>query len=161
MIVTQGSSEVAEPLLQRGLDPQHFEQVLMFDRFDDAIEVCEERILERARARLQQRGTGSDDDSFLDAVFADVMNALDMQEEFEHLYFILGGLVALERVDPTEACSRRGRWGAGISWGSSVRCSTTESRSRRIETREGCPDAGQFLARLGRSSRCPLGLTVP
>lgn len=140
MIVTQGSSEVAQSLLQGGLDPEHFEHVLMFDRLDDAIEVCEERILERARARLQQRGTGSDDDSFLDAVYTDVMNALDMQEEFEdlvqilrprmevtearagdtlvqeheengHLYFILGGLVALERVDPHGVAARVGRLG--------------------------------------------------
>ena len=161
MIVTQGSSEVAQPLLQGDLDPQHFEHVFMFDRSDDAIEVCEERILELARAR-EQRGTGSDDDSFLDAVFADVMNALDMQEENGHLYFILGGLVALERVDPHGGAARvgrLGRWNLVGDLGSLL--DYREPFTARIQTREGFPDAGQFLARLGRSSRCPLGLTVP
>ena len=100
----------------------------MFDRLGDAFEWCEDRVLEQARKQLQKRGGGSSDDDFLDAVFNDVMSALDEQEEFEelveilrpqtevvdrdvgetlieqneenrHLYFILSGLVSLEKVD--------------------------------------------------------------
>jgi len=128
LIVAQGSQGVNRSLLQAGLDPDRYEHLRMFDRLGDAFEWCEDRVLEQARKRLQKRGGGSADDNFLDAVFNDVMSALDEQEEFEELvqllrpqtevvdrevgealieqneenrqlYFILSGLVSLEKTD--------------------------------------------------------------
>jgi CRP-like cAMP-binding protein len=129
-------------LEQAGLNPDHQEHLQVFDRFGEALEWSEDRVLERARAQLQQRGGGVADDGFLDAVFTDVMAALDVQEEFEdlvrilrpqmevveaeegttlfeqhdenrRLYFIVGGLVTLEKTDFQGSPARvgtLGRW---------------------------------------------------
>lgn len=142
LVIASGSHSVTGSLLQAGLDPSRYEHLRVFDRFDDALEWCEDGVLEGARLQLQKRGGGSADDEFLDAVFSDVMNALEIQEEFEdlvqilmprmqalesqvgdtlveqqevnhRLYFILGGLVSLEKADlhaDTSRVGTLGRW---------------------------------------------------
>jgi SulP family sulfate permease len=142
LIVVPGSEAVAQSLVQAGLDPDHYEHLRIFDRFGEALEWSEDRVLEQARTQLQSRGGDQADDGFLDAVFTDVMAALDVQEEFEdlariltpkmeaidaepgttlfeqheenrRLFFILGGVVALEKTDFHGNASRvgtLGRW---------------------------------------------------
>jgi len=142
LIVVPGSEAVAQSLVQAGLDLDHYEHLRVFDRFGEALEWSEDRVLEQARAQLQSRGGDQADDGFLDAVFTDVMAALDVQEEFEdlariltpkmeaidaeagttlfeqheenrRLFFILGGVVALEKTDSHGNASRvgtLGRW---------------------------------------------------
>lgn len=142
LVVASGSQAVTGSLSQAGLDPSRYEHLRVFDRFDDALEWCEDSVLESARVQLRSRGGGSGDDEFLDAVFGDVMNALETQEEFEdlvqilmphmealdcqpgetlvqqqeenrQLYFILSGLVSLEKADVHADASRvgtLGRW---------------------------------------------------
>jgi SulP family sulfate permease len=142
LVVASGSQAVTGSLLQAGLDPGRYEHLHVFDRFDDALEWCENDLLESARHQLQKRGGGSADDEFLDAVFTDVMNALEVQEEFEdlvqilgprmhvldcqvgetlveqqeenhRLFFIMGGVVSLEKLELHTDASRvgtLGRW---------------------------------------------------
>jgi SulP family sulfate permease len=128
LIVVPGSDAVRASLEHAGLNPEHFDHLRVFDRFDEAVEFCEDRILVEARTQIQRRGTGRADDAFLDAVFGDVMAGLEVQEEFEELvavlrdrmdevdsrvgtvlyaqhdenrdlFFIVTGLVSLERID--------------------------------------------------------------
>jgi CRP-like cAMP-binding protein len=92
-----GSVDVARSLEQAELTAEHFEHLHLFDQFDAAIEWCEERVLAEARKQLQARGKGdgAGDEEFLDAVFGDMMAALDVQEEFEAVVAALG-----ERLQP-------------------------------------------------------------
>lgn len=128
LVVVPGSDGVRSSLSKAGLDPARHDHLHVFERFDDAVEWCEERVLEQARAQLQSRGRGGADEAFLEAVFGDVMAGLEVQEEFEslvellrdrmvivdspsgstlfsqydenqRLFFIVSGLVSLERVD--------------------------------------------------------------
>ena len=142
LIVAQAPEPVIRSLVVAGLDPDHYDHLQLVDRLGDALESCEDRVLERAKGRLQQRGGGSADDQFLDSVFSDVMSALDVQEEFEdlvqtlgpqleqadaevgatlleqdaenrRLYFIMGGVVSLEKSDWHGGVARvgtLGRW---------------------------------------------------
>jgi CRP-like cAMP-binding protein len=53
-------------------------------------------VLGDARKQLQARGkSGADDEEFLEAVFGDMMAALDVQEEFEEVVRLLG-----DRLEP-------------------------------------------------------------
>ncbi len=128
LIVVPGSPSVRRSLEQAGLNPDHFDHLHLFDKFNEAIEWCEEQVLASAREQLQGRGSGTADADFLEAVFGDVMAGLEVQEEFEELvaalrprmevikaetgvvlfdeqdenrrlFFIVSGRVALERVD--------------------------------------------------------------
>ncbi len=128
LILVPGSDAVRTSLAQAEIDPSHHERLRIFDDFDDAIEWCEDQVLEQGRLQLQRRGADGADREFLDAVFADVMAGLDVQEEFEELasslrgqmevvdtevgsvlftqhddnrqlFFILSGLISLERID--------------------------------------------------------------
>jgi SulP family sulfate permease len=128
LVIVPGSETVARSLEQAELGPEHFEQLHIFEGFDDAIEWCEEQVLRDARKQLQARGKGGGDEEFLDAVFGDMMAALDVQEEFEEvvgllrerlqpagteagavlfeqheenqqLYFIVNGRVVVEKLD--------------------------------------------------------------
>jgi SulP family sulfate permease len=140
LVIASGSPAVTSSLLQAGLDPDRYGHLRVFDRFDDALEWCEGALLESARGQLQKRGGGSADDEFLDAVFADVMDALEVQEEFEdlvqtlrprmheldvevgetlveqqqenrRLIFIMGGVVSLEKLDLHATSARVGTLG--------------------------------------------------
>ena len=142
LVIIPGSDSVRQSLHQADIDSDHYEHLHVFDRFADALEWCEDRVLEQARIQLQQRGGGVGEDGFLDAVFTDVMAALDVQEEFEdlvrilrprmdaveaadgtalfeqhaenrRLFFIVSGLVALEKTDFHGSPARvgtLGRW---------------------------------------------------
>jgi SulP family sulfate permease len=128
LVIVPGSETVSRSLEQAELRPEHFEHLHIFERFDAAIEWCEEQVLADARRQLQARGKGSGDEEFLDAVFSDMMAALDVQEEFEdvvgllrerlqqagteegallfqqyeenqRLYFIVNGRVVIEKLD--------------------------------------------------------------
>lgn len=128
LIVVPGSEAVHSALEQAGITPERFDHLRVFDRFDEAVGFCEDRILVEARTQIQRRGAGGAHDAFLDVVFGEVMAGLEVQEEFEelvtalrermeevdnregtllfaqhaenrHLFFIVTGLVSLERVD--------------------------------------------------------------
>ena len=129
LVIVPGSEVVANSLEQAEISAEHFEQLHLFGQFDAAIEWCEEQVLADARKQLQARGKGgAGDEEFLDAVFGDMMAALDVQEEFEavveslrdrltpagteegavlfsqqdentDLYFIVNGRVVVEKLD--------------------------------------------------------------
>jgi SulP family sulfate permease len=90
LVIVPGSDVIAHALEQAEITPEHFERLQVFEDFDAAIESCEEQVLVEAREQLQARGTGLGDDEFLDAVFGDMMAALDVQEEFEDVVRLLG-----------------------------------------------------------------------
>lgn len=69
---------------------ERYSNLHIFERFSDAIERCEDKVLEIGRAQLQSRGSSGADAEFLEAVFGDVMSALDVQEEFEEVVRLLG-----------------------------------------------------------------------
>jgi len=113
LVIVPGSEDVARSLERAELSTEHFEQLHLFDQFDAAIEWCEEQVLADARTQLQARGKdGADDEEFLDAVFGDMMAALDVQEEFEAVVESLGdrltpvgseeGAVLFEQHDENE-----------------------------------------------------------
>jgi SulP family sulfate permease len=96
LVIVPGSGTVARSLEQAELTQEHFEHLHIFERFDSAIEWCEEQVLSDARKQLQARGkSGADDEEFLEAVFGDMMAALDVQEEFEEVVRLLG-----DRLEP-------------------------------------------------------------
>jgi SulP family sulfate permease len=95
LVIVPGSVDVARSLEQAELTADHFEHLRLFSHFDAAIEWCEEQVLADARKQLQARGKGGDDEEFLDAVFGDMMAALDVQEEFEEVVGLLR-----ERLEP-------------------------------------------------------------
>ena len=95
LVIVPGSADVGRSLEQAELTTDHFEHLHLFEQFDAAIEWCEEQVLMDARTLLQARGTGGGDEDFLEAVFGDMMAALDVQEEFEEVVRLLG-----ERLQP-------------------------------------------------------------
>jgi SulP family sulfate permease len=90
LVIVPGSEATARSLEQAELSAEHFEHLRVFEQFDAAIEWCEEQVLADARKQLQARGKGGGDQEFLDAVFGDMMAALDVQEEFEEVVGLLG-----------------------------------------------------------------------
>jgi len=128
LIVVPGSEAVTRSLAQAGITETLFDHFRVFDRFEEAVEFCEDRVLVEARAELQKRGAGGADEGFLDAVYGEVVAGLELQEIFEELvaalrqrmevvhtregsllfaqddanrrlFFIVAGVVSVERVD--------------------------------------------------------------
>jgi SulP family sulfate permease len=142
LVMVPGSAAITRTLEQAELTTTEHADVHLFEAFAEAIEWCEEQVLDGAREELKMRGRADSDDALLDAVFNDMMAALDVQEAFEdvvrelgdrlelvehavgsvlftqgdqhdRLYFIVNGVVAVEREDfRGEAVRLRtlGRW---------------------------------------------------
>ena len=89
-LIVPGSDDVARALSSTGVNSDRYSNLHIFDHFNDAIERCEDKVLEMGRAQLQSRDSTGADAEFLDAVFDDVMSALDVQEEFEDVVRLLG-----------------------------------------------------------------------